>query len=481
MSYTDKLKKIEALQNKINSHGEFTTEIKENINYRFRLDWNYYSNSMEGNTLSKADTRNLMVDKITVGGKPIKDVMEMQGHDEIITEIIKVGKGDARISEKRIREIHKGIMYETDEAKKKNIGIWKTIPNHIINYKGERFDFTAPVDVSDEMHNLLNDTNAAIDAIVSKKRNAQNPVDLALQFHLKFITIHPFYDGNGRTARILTNLLLISMGYPPFVIKTDDRDNYYHYIGDVQCYDGDQDLLFDFMADMIIRSQKLVLDAIEGKEISGPDDFDMEIEMLRRMQKPKKEIIKKSNDVVQKILKEVYFPLLVETDKNLSKLDKLFKKHSWIYFEEPKAPKYDIALKPTIDSLQNTMNNFYTIPVNQGDSFHGFKAAYWLINYNGREDFSLEVSFKIHFSDINYNIEVFIGQPFAGGTMLKIFNKLIKDIIKEETPFDEFKNCNLPITEYADEVMKETIKDWAEKVSKDALDFIKKKVNGKIK
>ena len=82
------------------------------------------------------------------------------------------------------------------------------------------------------------------------------------------------------------------MGYPPFVIKTDDRDNYYHYIGDVQCYDGDQDLLFDFMADMIIRSQKLILDAMEGKDISGPDDFDMEIEMLRRMQKPKKEIKK---------------------------------------------------------------------------------------------------------------------------------------------------------------------------------------------
>ncbi len=481
MSYTDKLKKIDTLQEKINSHGEFTSEMKKKINYRFRLDWNYYSNSMEGNTLTKDDTRNLMVDKITVGGKPIKDVMEMQGHDNIISEIIKIGKGNARLSEKRIKEIHKGIMHEVDEVKKKKIGIWKTEPNHIINYKGERFDFTAPTDVADEMHKLLNDTNAAIDAIVSKKKNAPHPVDLALQFHLKYITIHPFYDGNGRTGRILSNLLLISLGYPPFVIKTEERDSYYHYIGDVQCYNGDQHLLFDFIADLVIRSQKLVLNAIEGKDISGPEDFDKEIEMLKRMQKPKKEIIKKSNKVMQKILKDVYFPLLSESDKNLSKLNKLFKEQSWTYFEEPKPPKHNIPLTPTYGSLSNTINIYNTVPTNHGDSYHDFKSAYWLIKYNDQNDFSLEVSFKIHFSDINYKIEVFVGQPFAGATMVKMFTNLINVITKEKTPFDEYKNYHFPVKEYADIVMKETIKDWAAQISKDALDFIKKKVNGKEK
>ena len=65
-----------------------------------------------------------MVGNLTVGGKPIKDVLEIKGHDEVIADILKIGKGELRLSEKRIKEIHKGIMYEEDKEKEKKIGIW---------------------------------------------------------------------------------------------------------------------------------------------------------------------------------------------------------------------------------------------------------------------------------------------------------------------------------------------------------------------
>ena len=161
------------------------------------------------------ETRSVMVGNINVENKPIKDILEMNGHDKVITDILKVGRGEIRLSEARIKEIHKGIMHEENEEDKKKIGIWKTTLNYVINYKKERFDFVPPEEVPEKMHNLLDKTNAAIDSIRKKKKNAPHPLDVALQFHLDYVLIHPFYDGNGRTARLLTNLLLISFGYPP--------------------------------------------------------------------------------------------------------------------------------------------------------------------------------------------------------------------------------------------------------------------------
>lgn len=281
MSYSEKRKQIDLLQQKINSYGELSPDVKKKINYKFRLDWNYYSNSMEGNTLTKEETRSVMVGNITVEGKPISDVMEMRGHDNIISEIIKIGKGEIRLSEKRIKDIHKGIMHEEDETKKDKIGKWKTKSNYIINYKGEHFDFLPPSEVPEKIHTLLDKTNAAIDAINNNKKNAPHPLDVALQFHLDYVLIHPFYDGNGRTARILTNLLLISFGYPPFWVKTDERNAYNQYIADIQGHGGKSDLFFNYVSDLIIRSQQLVLDAIAGNEIEDPDDLDKELALLK--------------------------------------------------------------------------------------------------------------------------------------------------------------------------------------------------------
>lgn len=334
MSYLDKRNEIDSLQQKIDSYGELSADVKKKINYKFRLDWNYYSNSMEGNTLTMEETRSVMVGNLTVGGKPIKDVLEMKGHDEVIAEILKIGKGETRLSEARIREIHKGIMHEEDEAKKKKIGGWKTAPNHVINYKGEKFDFVLPEDVPERMHELLNRTNAAIDAIQQKKkpassadRDAPHPVDVALQFHLAYVLIHPFYDGNGRTARILTNLLLISFGYPPFWVKTNERSIYNQYIADIQGYGGKTDLFFDFAGGLILRSQQLVLDAIEGKDIEEENDLDKEIILFKKSLNRANESNKlKSQQDLKLILEDSGIKLFDKLIEKLSGFNDLFHK-----------------------------------------------------------------------------------------------------------------------------------------------------------
>ena len=262
MQLASLLKQIDDLQSQINFHGKLDSEVLKKINYKFRLDWNYNSNVMEGNSLTIQETRSVMINNITLEGKPLKDVLEMRGHDNVISSILKIGKGELNLSEKRILEIHKGIMYEEDTEKQKDIGIWKTSNNYLYNYKKERIDFTPHEEVKEKMHELVNWLSAQSEKIKAKDKKAIHPVVLAFEFHLKYVTIHPFYDGNGRTARIFTNLILIAFGYPPVIVKLEEKNKYYQYLGDIQGYGGPPDLFYEFMSGLLIRSQEEVLNAL---------------------------------------------------------------------------------------------------------------------------------------------------------------------------------------------------------------------------
>jgi len=328
MKHHEKLKRIDELQKEIDAQGELSADVKKKINYKFRLDWNFYSNSMEGNTLTMDETRSIMVGNLTVGGKPIKDVLEVKGHDNVVENILKMGKGVLRLSEKRIMQMHASIMHEEDEEKKAQIGIWKTIPNTIINYRKEKIDFALPSEVPAKMHDLLNRLNADIDSINAGKKNAPHPVEVALQFHLDYVTIHPFYDGNGRTARLLTNLILISFGYPPFWIKTEEKTSYYQYLADVQAYGGKPDLLFAYMANMIIRSQQLVIDATQGKVIDEPIDIDKKISLFAKeldgVDEDEEVKIAMSSDYLENLLDNWLGDLVLEAIPQLQKFNQFF-------------------------------------------------------------------------------------------------------------------------------------------------------------
>lgn len=252
------------------------------ISYKFRLECNYHSNKIEGGTLTKPETRSVMVGNITVSGKPLKDIREMKGHDEVMQDMLQLGKGEKRISEKRIKDIHKQIIIPDSPDQEAEIGQWKQTGNHILNYRLEKFEFTSPEEVPESIHDLLNWLNAGLDKIHSQQKTAPNPLLLAFEFHTKYLTIHPFTDGNGRTARLLTNLVLISLGYPPFwVMEGGEKDTYNRYLADVQAYGGSPDLLYTFLAGLVERSLQITLDAIEGKEIEDVDDWAKKLQLLK--------------------------------------------------------------------------------------------------------------------------------------------------------------------------------------------------------
>jgi Fic family protein len=282
MALREILNQIDGLQNKIESHGRLDKDVLNKIQYRFRLDWNYHSNAMEGNSLTQSETRSVMINNITIEGKPLRDVLEIRGHDTVITDILRIGKGELRLSEKRIKDIHKAIIHEDNPKLAQKVGHWKTEPNYLINYKNEKYEFVLPDEVPEQMHTLINWLNAQRDLILTGKETALHPVLLAFHFHLRYVGIHPFYDGNGRTARIFTNLILISFGYPPVIIEVGKKNIYNQYLADIQAYGGSPDLYLEFMCKQLTHSQEVVLIAIEGGDIEHPDDIDKKILLLEK-------------------------------------------------------------------------------------------------------------------------------------------------------------------------------------------------------
>ncbi|MBN8681879.1 MAG: Fic family protein [Chitinophagales bacterium] len=321
------IEKVESLRRDIQAKGKLSDEVLTEIHKKFRLECNYHSNRIEGGTLSKAETRSVMIDNITVRGKPLKDLREMRGHDKVMQEILKLGYGEARISETRIKAIHKTIIAgHQEEDEQAIIGVWKTKGNHVINYREEKFNFVAPEDVPKKIHQLLNRLNTGIDRIVRQAPDAPHPLLLAFQFHTEFLTIHPFTDGNGRTARLLSNLILIALGYPPFwVSEGAEKSTYNRYLADIQGYKDETEPFFVFLASLVERSLQLVKEAAEGRSVEELDDWMKKLELLKS-ELPKDDALRLSltpetgRDVYDKSIR----PCLVLMMERLQQFDVLF-------------------------------------------------------------------------------------------------------------------------------------------------------------
>jgi Fic family protein len=325
MTLAEKIQRIQENQEKINSQSPFPEEVLKRIHYRFRLDWNYHSHKIEGGTLTRAETRSVMVGNIEVHGKPFRDVAEMNGHDEVVRDVLKISKGELKLSEKRLKEVHKAIILPDTPEEKNLVGNWKTEPNEVYSYKGEKIGFAAPQDVRELMHGLIDRTNASLNKIAEGKADAPHPVVLAADFHIDYVTIHPFFDGNGRTARIFTNLILIACGFPPVIIRDDHKKIYSQHLGDIQAYGGSRDLFYGFLADRMLESQKLMLSAIAGDTLEELDDIDKEMLLLKQQLAAKEQVaIPRTWENISDVQRNAFIPLVFGLAEKVSPIIDLF-------------------------------------------------------------------------------------------------------------------------------------------------------------
>jgi len=411
MSYTDKLNEVDFLQATIQKNGLLSTELLTKINYKLRLEWNYTSNSMEGNSLTKRETRTVMVGLVDVDDKPIKDIMEIRQHDAVISMIMKMGKGELNISETRIKQIHKGIMYEEDPEKLKYVGEWKNTDNYLYNTAGERFDFVSHTNVKKKVHLLINWLNTEKEKITQGKKDTTHPAILAFQFHLDYLTIHPFYDGNGRTARILSNLILIAYGFPPIYIKEDEKRNYYQYLTDIQSHGGSPDLFYEFMSGLLLRSMQLITDAIEGKNIEDQDDIDKEIALFKLSldkNKERKEV--RNHENIIKVIEKSAVPLFQKFLSKLSQFDDLFHtgENRILYNSENQQP-YNLQTRSgglglSTAQFPSSLLNWTKRPQTFTGNLTNFGIEYYLKGYKQSTPFDLPAFLYFRFNEYTYSL-----------------------------------------------------------------------------
>ena len=217
----------------------------------FSLEMTYNSNAIEGNSLTLKETFLVINEGITVKNKPLKDHLEAKDHYSAIEYLYDLVDKDKKhtISEKLIRSIHEIIVQETE---KEQAGKYRNANVYIAGAKH------TPPDAF-EVPRLMNEL---IKWLGQNKK--MDVVELAALFHHKLVHIHPFFDGNGRTARLIMNLLLMQAGYPLAIIFKNDRRKYYNILAKADKKDFAP--LINFIAQTIEKSFDIYLKTLSPKK-----------------------------------------------------------------------------------------------------------------------------------------------------------------------------------------------------------------------
>ena len=209
----------------------------------------YTSNAIEGNTLTRKETQLVIEENLTSSSKPLKNYIEAVNHSKAFSKIIELIDTGAAINEKVILEIHKIILTGLDDN---NAGFYRNCP---VRISGSNVIMPNPMKVPQLMSEFFK----------WLEKNIDNEPDSAIMAHLKFVSIHPFTDGNGRCARLLMNLLLLKYNYAPIIIRPTDRKKYLSVIENYQLK-NDEETYIKFMVKLLNRSFKIIINMLEPKE-----------------------------------------------------------------------------------------------------------------------------------------------------------------------------------------------------------------------
>jgi len=235
------LQKIDLYQQEINKLRPFEGEMLHQIEDFYKIGLTYSSNALEGNSLTESETKVLIEDGLTVGGKPLREIYEAVGHAKAYEYMFSL-LHNREITEGQIQYLHE-LFYQNIDSR--YAGVYRNID---VIITGSKYPVAPYQDLKMEMAKLCN--------FIKEERDNFHPVEFAALLHKKFIFIHPFKDGNGRVARLLMNACLIQDGYIPAVIPPILRRE---YIDCLEIAHQDDSNFIEFIKEREIESQKDIL------------------------------------------------------------------------------------------------------------------------------------------------------------------------------------------------------------------------------
>lgn len=209
------------------------------------VEWIYHSNAIEGSTLTLRETQLILETGLTIGGKSLREHFEVINHREAIEYVEALATGDEPINAFHVRQIHQLVLAHIDDA---NAGQYRSLPVRIAGARHQPPDSWEIPALMTSWAQWLNDESAAL-----------HPVERAALAHHRLVAIHPFIDGNGRSARLMMNLLLLRAGYPPTIILRENRAQYYRVLAEAD--HQRESPIVNFVGRAVERSLTLFLEA----------------------------------------------------------------------------------------------------------------------------------------------------------------------------------------------------------------------------
>lgn len=238
--YENKFKQNDEYKQKIDEFRPLSENILAQLKAYYKVSLTYTSNAIEGNSLTLTETKIIIEDGITIGGKSIREHLEVIGHSDAYDLLYELAN-NRKITEKEILQLHHLFYKNINEEK---AGTYRNC-NVIIT--GSEFELPKHI----EIPNLMKEFVAKIPQI---KKNL-HPVEFAARLHERLVSIHPFVDGNGRTARLLMNLALLQAGYNIVIIPPVVRNDYIYALKEVQLNKNEKPFI-NFISEMVLESQK---------------------------------------------------------------------------------------------------------------------------------------------------------------------------------------------------------------------------------
>ena len=394
------LQSLDALRAEWQALQPLSAENETRLWKKLRLEWNYHSNHIEGNTLTYGETELLLLHDRTTGNHSHREYLEMKAHDVGIEHARRLAADkDRLISEGDIRDLNQIILKESfwkyaetadGQSTRKEIipGQYKTTPNSVRQASGAIMNFASVEATPSRMSDLvtwlrqeLTSPTLPIAACIAK-------------LHHDFIIIHPFEDGNGRVARLLVNYVLMRSGYLPLIVRTEEKEDYLTALRLADA--GELSALITYLQRRLEWSLQLGIKAAKGESIEEPSDQEKEVAIFVRNQLGHtNKVVFRSPAVLRELLDLGLREFVEKLCKKLSAFVSLFASH-------------DMPIQPKLPSANGNAVRAMELMIQNPEHGSLFVVSHRFRNYIGQaaKPFTVTAETRINFGEFRYTVSI---------------------------------------------------------------------------